>query len=157
MKKTRVLFVCLGNICRSPLAEAIFLKMISDRGLHDQFEVDSCGTANYHVGEDPDPRTIQVARNNGVPMEHLGRQLSTSDLEYFDLVLAMDQQNLKNIEGLINERSTATLQMMRSYENNGSGTPLGVPDPWYGDESDFDRCFQLLESCCSNLLDELSK
>ena len=156
MKKTRVLFVCLGNICRSPLAEAIFSKMINDRGLDESFEVDSCGTANYHVGEEPDRRTIQVAQKNNVPMQHLGRQLIKEDLHFFDLIIAMDHQNMENIRKLGGENIGARLEMMRSFEKKGSGTPAGVPDPWYGNDRDFDQCFELLEICCSNLLDELS-
>lgn len=102
MKKVKILFVCLGNICRSPLAEAIFKHKVSSRGLDDLFEGDSCGTGDYHIGSQPDPRTIANAQRNKVPIDHCARQLSTADLEHFDYILAMDSSNLANILKLQN-------------------------------------------------------
>ena len=93
----KILFVCLGNICRSPLAEAVFKHQISKKGLENHFFADSAGTANYHVGHSPDPRTIRNALKNGVSIDHRGRQFSAADFEKFDLILAMDASNFDNI------------------------------------------------------------
>jgi protein-tyrosine phosphatase len=94
MKK--ILFVCLGNICRSPQAEAIFNQKINEKGLIHAFQSDSCGTSNYHIGSSPDTRTIQNSLKNGVPINHAARQLSDQDLDSYDLILAMDQSNYTN-------------------------------------------------------------
>src|SRR6188768_3287743 len=97
MEKVKILFVCLGNICRSPLAEAIFKHKIKQKGWEQWVEADSCGTANYHIGDSPDPRTLANAKKNGVVIDHCGRQLSEEDLGDFDYILAMDNSNLNNI------------------------------------------------------------
>src|SRR6187402_2304506 len=102
MDKVKILFVCLGNICRSPLAEAIFLHKVKHRKIDHLFDVDSCGTANYHIGDSPDSRTIANARKNGVSINHCGRQLEENDLEYYDFILAMDKSNHRNIHRLTN-------------------------------------------------------
>lgn len=93
----RILFVCLGNICRSPLAEAVFNHRIKERQLEKRFQADSCGTANYHVGDTPDPRTVKNALANGVVIDHRGRQFSSEDFNEFDLILPMDKSNLKSL------------------------------------------------------------
>src|SRR5687767_6596861 len=102
MPTLKVLFVCLGNICRSPLAEGLFKHKIKEKGLEEFFEADSCGTANYHVDHLPDPRTLANAKKNGVSIEHRGRQLKSSDLEYYDFIFAMDSMNHANILRLKN-------------------------------------------------------
>lgn len=153
MKK--ILFVCLGNICRSPLAEAIFLHKLKEKGLSHQFQVDSCGTANYHVGDSPDPRTIKNALSNGVSINHLGRQLDSTDLEKFDLVLAMDEPNLQNIHRLPNATNHLhKIKLMRSYDTNRSED--SVPDPYYGTEKDFQQVFEILNHSIEQLLIHLT-
>ena len=102
-KKIRVLFVCLGNICRSPLAEGIFRYKIKKKGLSGHFEVDSCGTSNYHIGDQPDHRTSENALNHGIRLSHQARQLFFEDLKKFDYLLAMDRDNLRNIKKLDKE------------------------------------------------------
>jgi len=138
----KILFVCLGNICRSPLAEAIFNERVRQKGLLDEFQSDSCGTANYHVGDWPDDRTIKCADRNGVPINHLGRQLKRDDLDKFDLILAMDRSNFQNILGLSNESNRSKVKMMRDYDPEGQGD---VPDPYYGGNKDFDEVFEILD------------
>src|SRR5688500_6248347 len=102
MTKAKILFVCLGNICRSPLAEAIFKDKIRNRALDAYFDAASCGTSNYHIGDPPDSRTIANALKNGVAISHLGRQLCTNALEEYDYILAMGKSNYQNILKLAN-------------------------------------------------------
>src|SRR5688572_14344202 len=102
MKKVKVLFVCLGNICRSPLGAAILKKKLKDKSMYSWVEVDSCGTSNYHIGDNADPRTIASAKRHGVPIEHCARQLTVKDLESFDSIFAMDRSNYQNILRLSN-------------------------------------------------------
>jgi protein-tyrosine phosphatase len=156
MKKIKILFVCLGNICRSPLAEAIFKHKIKEKGLENQFEVHSCGTANYHVGDTPDPRTIKNALRNGVMIDHLGRQLCNQDLEQYDFIIAMDKSNHTNILKLTNAGDHAhKIKLMRSYDLNPSGEE--VPDPYYGDEAGFQNVFDILSHSTDSLIRFLEK
>ena len=149
----KILFVCLGNICRSPLAEAIFLHKAKAKGFSDKFLAASCGTANYHVGDPPDPRTILNAGKNGVRITHAGRQLSEYDLIDFDLILAMDSSNLNNILKLKNaSRHLKKIKLIRDYDPQGKGN---VPDPYYGVERDFQEVFEILDRSIENLIKNL--
>ena len=154
MQKIKVLFVCLGNICRSPLAEAVFKHKINAKGIADRFEAASCGTANYHVGDTPDPRTIANARKNGVTIDHLGRQLAERDLVYYDHIFAMDNSNLRNIQALPNAaRYSDKIRLMRDYDTVGTGGE--VPDPYYGHERDFQEVFDILDRSTEALIESL--
>jgi protein-tyrosine phosphatase len=156
MHKIKVLFVCLGNICRSPLAEAIFKDKIKKRGLDHLFMVDSCGTANYHVGDSPDARTIANAKKNGVAIDHCGRQFTAKDLEDFDFILAMDKSNYQNILRLLKDQShSAKVMMMREFDSVDKGSE--VPDPYYGGEKHFQEVFEILDRCTENFLKHLEK
>jgi protein-tyrosine phosphatase len=153
MKK--ILFVCLGNICRSPQAEAIFNQKITEKGLVHAFQSDSCGTSNYHIGSSPDTRTIKNSIKNGVPIIHAARQLSDLDLDSFDLILAMDQSNYTNILSL----STATthqhkIKLMREFDPHERGD---VPDPYYGGEEDFQLVFDILDRSIENMIAMINK
>ncbi|HEY0655024.1 MAG TPA: low molecular weight protein-tyrosine-phosphatase [Chryseosolibacter sp.] len=153
MQKTRVLFVCLGNICRSPLAEAIFKHKLKQRGLEKQIEADSCGTSNYHIGDNPDPRTLANAKKNGVSIDHCGRQLTAEDLDKFDYILAMDSSNFNNIHRLLkDEKHKPKIQMMRDYDPQGKGD---VPDPYYGGEKGFQEVFDILDRTLDQFLDKV--
>lgn len=143
MEKIRVLFVCLGNICRSPLAEAVFNHKIHQSGLDDRFEVDSCGTGDYHIGEPPDPRTLANARKNGIPVSHFCRQITVGDLSYYDYILVMDNSNLQNVmmlEGA--DHHAHKIFLLREFDPDGKG--LEVPDPYFGGEEGFDDVYSIV-------------
>ena len=152
----KVLFVCLGNICRSPAAEGVFLHLLDQRGLNDQFIVDSAGTGGWHVGNPADRRMQAAANKRGIQLPSRARQISLNDLRTFDLVLTMDDANLMAVQGLAREAgssATASIKPMLSYARSFSETE--VPDPYYGGDSGFEHVLDLLEDACNNLLDEL--
>ncbi len=145
MKKTKVLFVCLGNICRSPTAEAIFRKMSAAHG--EGWHFDSAGTANYHVGERSDQRSIHHAEKRGYRMTHLARQVQVQDFEIFDWIFAMDQKNLKHLMDMSPEAHREKVKLVTEYcqgENPGL-----IPDPYYGGEQDFELVLDLLEDAAT--------
>ena len=150
MEKVRVLFVCLGNICRSPLAEAIFKHKVKRDKLESWIEADSCGTSNYHIGDNPDPRTIANATRNGVTIEHCGRQLCVDDFNDFDYILAMDRSNYNNILRVAaSEEVKNKVRMMRDFDPQGNGD---VPDPYYGGEKGFQEVFDILDRTMEHFL-----
>jgi len=153
MDKIKVLFVCLGNICRSPLAEGIFRQRLVDRGLDSFFEIDSCGTAAYHIGEPPDGRSLANAQKNGVNYRHLGRQVKKSDFQKFDYILAMDASNHRNLMDIRPKNAAATMMMMRDFDDQRSGDD--VPDPYYGGEDGFQHVFEVLDESVNQLIDHL--
>ena len=152
--RTSVLFVCLGNICRSPLAEGIFLHMVEEAGLADHFEIDSAGTGSWHVGEQPDARATMVAGQHGVELPSRARQLTEGDLERFDYVIAMDRENLRNIERMAaTTNSEAEIQLLREYDSQGESDE--VPDPYYGGASGFENVYAMVHRSCQALLSHL--
>ncbi len=151
--KTKVLFVCLGNICRSPLAEGIFRKKVHDRGLNNQFHIDSCGTAAYHIGDHPDRRSVSNARENGIDYDHLGRQLRVEDFEDFDYILPMDDSNMSDVLYRKPVDATAQVVKMRDFDPLGKGED--VPDPYYGGPQGFQNVFEILDRTTDELLDFL--
>ncbi len=153
----KILFVCLGNICRSPAAEGVFLHLLNQRNLNDQFVVDSAGTGNWHVGHPADRRMSDAARRRGIHLPSRARQIELNDLEEFDLVLTMDDDNLQAVTGLAREagsRATARIKPMLSYGKQQSESE--VPDPYYGGDAGFDHVLDLLEDACEALLNELT-
>lgn len=153
-----VLFVCLGNICRSPLAEGVFLHQAAQRDAADRFLVDSCGIGRWHSGEQPDGRAMAVAKRNSVKLPSLARQVDPAqDWERFDLLLAMDRSNQHALLKLGAPKDR--VRLMRSFDpalQGAKGEDLDVPDPYYGGGDGFDRVFAMLERACGGLLDELS-
>jgi protein-tyrosine phosphatase len=155
MTKIKVLFVCLGNICRSPLAEAVFNHKIKNRGIHKFIEADSCGTANYHVGDRPDARMIANATKNGVGIDHFGRQLCDEDLTHYDFIFAMDKNNHKNILRLTNaDQHKHKVRLMREFDPVSEGE---VPDPYYGTEKDFQEVFNILDRTMEEFIKHLEE
>jgi protein-tyrosine phosphatase len=151
LQTTSVLFVCLGNICRSPLAEGIFRSVVERADLSDRFDIDSAGTGSWHVGNPPHPGSIAVAHAHGVDIsDQRSRQLRPSDLERFDWIVAMDQSNMRNIRRLTPEGDGA--QLLRLLDGVPDG-PDDVPDPYY--EGGFDRVYDLVEAGCRALLTKL--
>jgi protein-tyrosine phosphatase len=152
--RTSVLFVCLGNICRSPLAEGVFQHLVSEAGLDERFEIDSAGTGSWHVGEAPDARASLVASQHGVELRSRARQITEDDLLHFDWVIAMDRENLRNIERMAGATgSEAKIHLLREFDTSGDGDE--VPDPYYGGASGFENVYEMVHRSCQVLLDRL--
>ena len=152
----KVLFVCLGNICRSPAAEGIFQKKIKDRGLEKSFVVDSAGTGGWHVGNLADSRMRKAASARGINLESRSRQIKKIDLYDFDLILVMDKDNLEAVKSLIPDPLDPVnikIKLILSYSKK---TDLHeVPDPYYGGENGFDKVLELLNDAIDGLLESL--
>ena len=150
-----VLFVCLGNICRSPLAKALFRAAVNDAGLEDRFDIDSAGTSGYHDGEGADPRTLETARQRGVEIDHISRKIHATDFDRFDYILVMDEDNLRNVERL-RERvgSEKEVRLLRSYDPESTEAE-GVPDPYYSGASGFAEVHDIVERSCAALLESI--
>lgn len=151
----KVLFVCLGNICRSPLAEGIFNQHIIDRGLQDYIGSDSAGTSGWHMGESPDRRSIQIAREHGIRLTHLGRKLMPDDFIHFDYILAMDSENLHNIISLRKNHEQGKANVMKMLEFDDKSSAGDVPDPYYGGQDGFKIVFDMLEESIKNFIDHI--
>lgn len=151
-----VCFVCLGNICRSPTAEGVFQHLVNERGLEAYFEIDSAGTSAYHLGESANSRSQKVANKHGIELHSRGRQFEPSDLEYFDLILAMDQENLVNIRTLDSKGEfTHKIGLLRDLDPEGTGEE--VPDPYFGGMNGFQNVFDVVYRSCNHLLHELEQ
>lgn len=147
----KVLFVCLGNICRSPAAEGVMRAMAAGMPV----EIDSAGTAGYHIGELPDARMRSHAAKRGYPLTHRARQFDAADFERFDLILAMDASNMRNLKALDRKNAFGgKLRMMTDYCTALSVTE--VPDPYYGGPEGFEHVIDILEDACRGLLKEIS-
>ena len=148
-----VLFVCLGNICRSPLAEGVFLSLVEQEGLSGRFRVDSAGTGSWHVGDPPDPRSHAVASENGIRLVGRARRVVPGDLDAFDWVIAMDRTNHRDLVQMRPADAEARLHLLREFDPDG-GDP-DVPDPYYGGEDGFQHVFDVVERSCRRLLDHM--
>lgn len=150
----RILFVCLGNICRSPMAEAIFKHNIKVKKLDHLFDADSAGTHGYHTGSQPDHRTVKVCRDRGITIQHAARIFSADDFHRFDHVIAMDPSNYENLRKLQPANAKGKLSLMRSRDLQ-RGHANDIPDPYYGDLKDFEEVYELLTKCIHELTAEL--
>lgn len=161
MPDVRVCFVCLGNICRSPTAEAVMATLVEEAGLAARIEVDSAGTAGWHIGEPPDERSTAEARRRGVVMRSVGRQFHVGDFEYFDYVVAMDLANRADLLDLArSDEHAARIHLLRSFDPASVAAAraeedLVVGDPYYGGPDGFALVFDQIDAACRGLLDHL--
>ena len=152
----QVLFVCLGNICRSPTAHGVFESLVRDRGLSDRVRVDSCGTGSWHVGEAPDQRASREAARRGYDLGHLrARQLHPEDFQRFHYILAMDNSNLEDLRAMCPPDYSGHLGLFLSFAD-GYGEQE-VPDPYYGGADGFSHVLDLVEAASEGLLQEISR
>jgi protein-tyrosine phosphatase len=150
-----VLFVCLGNICRSPLAEGVFRHIVEEAGLADRFDIDSAGTSAYHAGDAPDERTVAVARRRGLDLDHAARQVLQEDLQRFDYVLVMDTANRSKVERLAEQAAgRAEVRLLRAFDAE-AGEDLDVPDPYFGGPDGFEDVHDMVERACRGLLEHI--
>ena len=156
MPHFKVLFVCLGNICRSPAAENIFRDFIDIEPRSFTVHIDSCGTASYHVGEPPDQRMQDRLKAHKHSHRGCARQFEQADFDRFDLIIAMDRNNLTDLQALIRQPAdSAKLRLFSDFLPNGA--PKDVPDPYYGGTKGFDRVITMLEDGCGGILQTLCK
>jgi protein-tyrosine phosphatase len=152
---TRVCFVCLGNICRSPTAEGVFRRLVSEAKLNSSIEIDSAGTGDYHVGESPDKRARTAAQQRGYPLTGNARQFKVGDFARFDYVLAMDGDNLSALKRLApTDDARSKIHLLREFD---ATSPAGaeVPDPYYGGAAGFDQVIDICERACAGLLEHI--
>lgn len=151
----KVLFVCLGNICRSPTADGVLRKKIQAAGLADQVEVDSAGTSNWHIGKAPDARSQQAAAKRGYDLSLLrARQVAPSDFTEFDYVLAMDYDNLSDLKAIKPAQARTEPQLfLKTFGSDEYSSE--VPDPYYGGDQGFEKVLDMLEDACTNLLADI--
>lgn len=155
MKQTKVLMVCLGNICRSPTAHGVFQHLVDQQGLSDQILVDSAGTSSWHIGEPPDTRSQKAALLRGYDLsDQRGRQVKTIDFDHFDYVLAMDESNLSDLRSLCPTHFSGYLGL---FLNFAAASQTEVPDPYHGGGKGFDTVLDLVEAAAEGLLEHIVK
>ena len=153
----RVLFVCMGNICRSPTAEGVMRSLVAQAGLQESIELDSAGTGSWHVGSPPDARASATARTRGVSLEGSARQVRRADFDDFDLLIAMDAANVRELRGLADgDEQRAKVRLLREFDAASAATgELDVPDPYYGPGDGFAEVFDLVQAACAGLLERI--
>ncbi len=151
MNKIKVLFVCLGNICRSPTAEGIFRHLVKENGLDGKYEIDSAGTSHWHIGEQPDPRAINEAQCHGINIsEQRSRQVVMEDFEQYDYIVGMDQENCRELRKICPKHLQHKIHLLTNY---APGLEVqGVPDPYYGGPNGFSKVFGIIEASAIGLL-----
>lgn len=153
--RTDVLFVCLGNICRSPTSEGVFRNLVESRHLDAQIRADSAGTGGYHVGYPPDSRAIEAASRRGIRISHLrARRLGRSDYEMFDYMIAMDQSNLRDIKAMAPTDYKGRISLFMDFADDWGGV-REIPDPYYGDLDGFERVLDMVHNASSGLIAEI--
>lgn len=156
MEKYKILFVCLGNICRSPAAEGIFRSLVESVGLSDRFEIDSAGTGRYHIGDLPDSRMRRQASKRGINLDHRCRQVSDDDFGHFDMIIGMDDSNISNLRRMApSVESQNKIHRMAEFIDPSRFAYDHVPDPYYEGTEGFELVLDLLEDSCSRLLESL--
>jgi protein-tyrosine phosphatase len=156
----RILFVCLGNICRSPTAEGVMRALVREAGLEEAIELDSAGTGAWHVGDPPDERATKTAHARGIVLGGTARQFRQEDFDDFDLILAMDSSNLADLQRLApDERARSRVRLLREFDpasaDGDPAHPLDVPDPYYGGPRGFEDVLDVVQAACAGLLEEI--
>ena len=152
--KNRILFVCMGNICRSPTAEGSFRSIVEKNNKSQNFEIDSAGTHAYHIGNAPDKRAQEAAINNGVDLSsQRARQVHESDFYYYDFIIAMDKDNLNTLQSICPDDSHSKIELILDYSSESPGA--SVPDPYY--EGKFDEVFKMVYSACVSFFESIEK
>ena len=153
----RVLFVCMGNICRSPIAQGVFENVLRREGVEGEVSVDSAGTGRWHVGAPPDERATDAARKRSIVLEGAARKFSPDDFADFDLILAMDEENRRDLLALApDDEARAKVRMLREFDPASSDSgDLDVPDPYYGGDEGFEHVLDLVEAATRGLVAEL--
>ena len=154
MSQIKVLFVCMGNICRSPTAEGVFNKLLQDKQLTDRFLIDSAGTHDYHIGKSPDGRAQQTAKQRGIDLSALqGRQVNNDDFDYFDHILAMDSDNAEILRNACPNELQHKIKLFLDFAPEQD--ERNVPDPYYGGQNGFEHVFDLVEAASKGFLDSV--
>ena len=155
-KKVSVVFVCMGNICRSPTAEGVFRDVVKQQNMSDVISIDSAGTHAYHIGESPDPRSQSTALSHGVNLSsQRARKVVWEDFDRFNYVIAMDRSNLENLKNLQQSGQSAKLHLFMEFANDWDNQE--VPDPYYGGANGFDQVFDMVQSASEGLLEYIVK
>ncbi|XP_043760998.1 low molecular weight phosphotyrosine protein phosphatase-like [Cervus elaphus] len=149
-----VLFVCLGNICRSPIAEAVFRKLVTDQSISDNWVIDSGAVSDWNVGRSPDPRAVSYLRNHGINTAHEARQVTKEDFATFHYILCMDESNLRDLNRKSNQvkNCRAKIELLGSYDPQKQ---LIIEDPYYGNDADFGTVYQQCVRCCRAFLEKV--
>jgi protein-tyrosine phosphatase len=152
-----ILFVCLGNICRSPTAEGVMAKLVAEAGLQSEIVLDSAGTGGWHIGEPADARAREAARARGIELDSVARQVRLDDFERFELILAMDRSNQHALRQLApDERARAKVRLLREFDPASAGLPdLDVPDPYYDSQRGFEIVLDQVQAACEGLLEQV--
>jgi protein-tyrosine phosphatase len=153
----KILFVCMGNICRSPTAEGVMRSLLRERGLEDEIAIDSAGLGSWHVGAPPDARATEAAARRGITLEGEARQVRPRDFDDCDLLLVADRENLRDLQRLApDEASRRKIRLLREFDPASSGSAdLEVPDPYYGGPGGFEEVLDLVDAACRGLLEEI--
>jgi low molecular weight protein-tyrosine phosphatase len=155
--RMRILFVCMGNICRSPTAEGVMRALLREQGIDGRIELDSAGTGNWHAGDPPDERAVAAARGRGIELDGAARQVTAADFDHFDLIVAMDRDNERALLALApDEAARAKVRLLREFDPASvAAGELDVPDPYYGGPNGFERVLDIVTAACRGLLDEV--
>ena len=152
----KVIFVCMGNICRSPTAHGVFENLVAQHRLEEHIQIASAGTHAYHIGEQPDPRSQSAAKRRGIAMSHIRAQkVEPEDFEFYDYVLAMDRSNYRNLEQICPPEHVQKLQLFLEFAPHFN--EVEVPDPYYGGPQGFERVLDMVEAASQGLLDHIKQ
>jgi protein-tyrosine phosphatase len=153
----RILFVCMGNICRSPTAEGVFRALVEEEGRSAEVEIDSAGTGGWHVGAPPDERATEAAARRGITLEGSARQVVLDDFRDFDLLLAMDAENAADLQRVAPDAESAEkIRLFREYDPEAvAAGDLDVPDPYYGEDDGFERVLDMVERASRGLMEDV--